>query len=110
MLTTEGGADFFGRYFDGALTQQFIPRRVAVSRDVSPMRIAVPEYLVLWHVTSGPVAASLSGYPGGSASTISTTERFMELDRKWRCARYPVADVIRWGTRCTTTRPRIVPT
>ena len=97
LLTTEGGADFFGRHFDGALTQQFIPRRVAVSRDVSPMRIAVPEYLVLWHVTSGPVAASLSGYPGGSASTISTTERFMELDRKWRCARYPVADVIRWG-------------
>ena len=97
LLTTEGGADFFGRHFDGALTQQFIPRRVAVSRDVSPMRIAVPEYLVLWHVTSGPVAASLSGYPGGSASTISTSPRFMELDRKWRCARYPVADVIRWG-------------
>ena len=21
----------------------------------------------------------------------------MELDRNWRCARYPVADVIRWG-------------
>ena len=97
LLTTEGGADFFGRHFDGALTQQFIPERVAVSRDVSPMRIAVPEYLVLWHVTSGPVAASLSGYPGGSASNISTTPRFMELDRKWRCARYPVADVIRWG-------------
>ena len=97
LLTTEGGADFFGRHFDGALTQQFIPERVAVSRDVSPMRIAVPEYLVLWHVTSGPVAASLSGYPGGSASTISSTPRAMELDRKWRCARWPVADVIRWG-------------
>ena len=68
-----------------------------MSRDVSPMRIAVPEYLVLWHVISGPVAASLSGYPGGSASNTSTTPRFMELDRKWRSARYPVADVIRWG-------------
>ena len=97
LLTTEGGADFFARHFDGCLTQQFITQRVAVSRDVSPMRIAVPEYIVLWHVTSGPVAASLSGYPGGSASTISSTNRSMELDRKWRCARYPVADVIRWG-------------
>ena len=97
LLTTEGGADFFARHFDGCLTQQFIPHRVAVSRDVSPMRIAVPEYIVLWHVTSGPVAASLSGYPGGSASTISSTQRFLELDRKWRCARHPVADVIRWG-------------
>ena len=98
LLTTEGGADFFGRHFDGCLTQQFVKHRVAVSRDVSPMRIAVPDYGVLWHVTSGPVAASLSGYPGGSASTISTSQRFLDLDRSWRCARFPVADVIRWGS------------
>lgn len=97
LLTTEAGADFYGSYFHGALTQQPAPFQVAISRDVSPMRIAAPEYKVYVYDACGPVAASLMGYPGGSPGILSTLGRMKELDRKWRTVRHPVGDIIRWG-------------
>lgn len=97
LLTTEGGADFFCRYFDGALSQQWVRRRVAVTRGVSPMRIACPGYITLIHNPCGPVAASLTGLPGGSAGLLGSPARMAKLDRAWRSVRFAAADVLRWG-------------
>ena len=96
FLSTEGAADFFDQYFDGALTQQWNLKPVSVSRDVAPMRVAVPEYAIMVYNACGPVAASLMGYPGGSGGR-SIDAYFLGLDKRWRSARYPVADVVRWG-------------
>jgi len=92
LLTTEGGADFTGEHFDGCLSQQWVRHRVAVTRGVSPMRIACPDYVVLMHIPCGPVAASLSGLPGGSASLLGTPARMVELDLKWRGVRFAAAE------------------
>ncbi len=96
FLTTEMGADFFSQYFHGCLTQGFNDAQVAVSRDVPPMRVAIPEYNVILHSPHGPVSASLAGYPGGSVYW-NVPGNFSELEKKWRVARFPVADVFRWG-------------
>jgi hypothetical protein len=96
LLTTEGGPDFFAPHFDGTLTQHWLDRKIAVTRDVSPMRIAVPDYAVVVHGPCGPVATSLMGYPGG-VSGSGTPDRMNELDLKWRAVRHTAAKVIRWG-------------
>jgi len=96
LLTTEAGADFFRRYFHGSLTQFFNDAPLAVSRDVCPMRVALPEYNVILHCPHGPVSASLAGYPGGSLYW-NDPAALVELEQKWRTARFPVADVLRWG-------------
>ena len=96
LLTTEGGPDLFSPFFDGTLTQHWIGKKIAVTRDVSPMRVAVPDYCVLAHGPCGPVAASLMGYPGGIAGS-GTVERMIELDLKWRAVRHSVASILRWG-------------
>ena len=103
LLTTEAGADFFSSFFDGCLTQpaKKVPYDVAISRDVAPMRIAIPDYCVLVHnpfdSPCGPVATSLLGYPGGSIGVTNTSPRMQELDLKWRSVRHAGAEVIRWG-------------
>lgn len=81
LLTTEAGPDFYARYFDKCLTQQGISHnhKVAVSRDVSPMRIAVPEYCVLVHSPCGPVAA-------------------FETDASWFLAFWPILEACRFRT------------
>ncbi len=111
FLSTEGAADFFYQYFDGALTQQWGRGPVAVSRDVSPMRVAVPEYAILVYNACGPVAASLMGYPGGCGGR-GIDDYFLGLDKRWRSARFPVADVVRWGKAAydnpTASRPDVV--
>ena len=98
LLTTEAGPDFYTRHFDGCLTQHGITHthKTAVSRDVAPMRVAVPDYIVLAHVPCGPVAASLMGYPGGTQGP-GATGRMVELDLKWRSLRFATADILRWG-------------
>jgi hypothetical protein len=96
FLTTEAGADFFSRYFHGCLTQYFTEAPVAISRDVPPMRVALPEYNVLLHPPHGPVSSSLAGYPGG-AVYWNKGGVFPEYEQKWRVARFPVAEVLRWG-------------
>ncbi|MFH0797775.1 MAG: DUF6259 domain-containing protein [Candidatus Omnitrophota bacterium] len=96
LLTTETPVDFYCRYFNGALTQLWHVSPLAAVRDVSPMRVAVPEYFLIVHNPSGPVAASLTGYPGGFGGN-TPGGYFSELDEKWRRARFPVGDIIRWG-------------
>lgn len=96
ILTTELSVDFYSRYFDGSLTQQWGPVQIAVSRDIAPMRIALPEYFVMAHNPCGPVAASLMGYPGGSGGA-EVTSHFVKLDEKWRSVMFTVRDIIRWG-------------
>jgi hypothetical protein len=96
FLTTEMGADFFSQYFHGCLAQYFNDARVAVSRDVPPMRVALPEYTVILHSPHGPVSASLAGYPGGSVYW-NAPNPFPQYEQNWRTARFPVADVLRWG-------------
>ena len=96
VLLTEGSPDFYGQYFDGALTQQWSEAQIAVSRDVSLMRVAVPDFFVIVHNTCGPVAASLMGYPGGCGGN-APGGYFSELDQKWRSVRFAVKDIIRWG-------------
>ncbi len=96
FLTTEVGVDFFSQYFHGSLAQSVNEAPVAVSRDVSPMRVAVPEYFIILHTPHNPVSASLAGYPGGS-TCWNGPGIFPSLEQKWRMARFPVAEVIRWG-------------
>lgn len=97
MLTTEGGIDFYAQYFDGCLDQCTNPAAMETNRrDVHTMRVALPEYGVMVHNPIGPVAASLSGFPGGNGGT-QPGGYFSELDEKWRSARYAVAEAIRWG-------------
>lgn len=96
LLTTEGGPDFFSPFFDGSLTQQWLDEKIAVTRDVSPMRVAAPDYCIVAHGPCGPVAASLMGYPGGVTGT-GTSDRMKELDLKWRTVRSSAASVIRLG-------------
>ena len=96
FLTTEMGVDFFSQYFHGSLSQCFNDARVAISRDVPPMRVALPEYTVILHAPHGPVSASLAGYPGGSVYW-NLPGIFPQYEEKWRTARFPVADVLRWG-------------
>jgi hypothetical protein len=96
FLTTEVGVDFFRQYFHGSLVQAVNEAQVAVSRDVSPMRVAVPEFFAILHTPHNPVSASLAGYPGGS-TYWNVPDIFPSLERKWRTARFPVAEVIRWG-------------
>jgi len=96
LLTTEIGVDFFSQYFHGCLCQATNEAGVAISRDVSTMRVALPEYSVILHQPHGPVSASLAGFPGGNPSWDGDGH-FIQLDEKWRAARYPVSDVIRWG-------------
>jgi len=96
LLTTELPTDFFRQYFHGSLTQYFNDAPVAITRDVPPMRVALPEYHVTLHCPHGPVSASLAGYPGGSLYW-KDPKAFAALERKWRGARFPVADVLRWG-------------
>lgn len=95
-LMTEAGPDFFSRHFDGALTSPSGPGRIAVSRDVAPMRVAVPGYALAVYSAAGPVAASLMGYPGGCGGR-NLDARFLELDRLWRSASAPVFSILRWG-------------
>ena len=99
LLTTEAGPDFYALHFDGCLTQQGIFHRykTSVSRDVAPMRVAVPDYIVFAHVPCGPVAASLMGYPGGTQGPGGAGGRMAELDLKWRSIRFAAAEIIRWG-------------
>jgi hypothetical protein len=96
LLTTEGGPDFFAPHFDGSLTQHWLDKKIAVTRDVSPMRVAVPDYAIVAHGPCGPVAASLMGYPGGIGGS-GTPDRMVNLDLRWRACRHSAADVIRWG-------------
>ncbi len=95
-LMTEAGPDFFSHHFDGALASPSGPGRIAVSRDVAPMRIAVPGYALAVYSAAGPVAASLMGYPGGCGGR-NLDARFYELDRLWRTASAPVYPIVRWG-------------
>lgn len=96
LLTTELPVDFFRQHFHGALTQFFNDAPVAITRDVCPMRVALPEYHVIMHCPHGPVSASLAGYPGGSLYW-NDPQALVGLEQKWRAARFPVADVLRWG-------------
>lgn len=96
ILTTEHPVDFYSRYFDGALTQQWGPVQIAVSRDVAPMRVALPEYFVIVHNPCGPVAASLMGYIGGCGG-YEIDSHFIQLSEKWRSVMFTVRDIIRWG-------------
>jgi len=89
LLTTEGSADFLGRYFNGALMQ------IYPKRDVPTMRLAVPDYIIFAHNEHGPVAASLTGYPGGCGGR--KLGYLSKLDKLWRCARFPVDETVRWG-------------
>jgi hypothetical protein len=96
FLTTEVGVDFFSQYFHGSLAQAVNESPVAVSRDVPPMRVALPEYSVILHSPHGPVSASVSGYTGGSVYW-NVPGIFPQYEQCWRAARFPVADVLRWG-------------
>lgn len=97
LLTTEAPVDFYARHFDGALTQQAIDTaQISVTRDVAPMRVALPEYAVFPHNPCGPIASSLMGYPGGDGG-IDPGGRFSDLAERWRCVRYAAAEVLSWG-------------
>jgi hypothetical protein len=96
FLTTEFGVDFFSQHFHGCLAQYFTEAPVAISRDVPPMRVALPEYSAILSSPHGPVSASLAGYPGG-AVYWNNGGVFPEYEQKWRSARFPVTDVLRWG-------------
>jgi hypothetical protein len=80
FLTTEAPADFLAAYTHGSLNSM-------CARDISLMRVAVPNYRALVYAPLGPVWGSLSGYVGGTGG----------LDMNWRCARFPVHETVIWG-------------
>lgn len=100
LLMTEAPVDFYSQHFNGSLTQQWSTALVSIIRDLPPMRVALPEYFVTVHSPCGPVVASLTGYPGGCGGQ-EMEKKFLELDKKWRSARFAVNDIIRWGNAAT---------
>jgi hypothetical protein len=86
-LTTEGPADFFGRYFPGSLTQVY-------PRDISLMRIAVPTYRPVAYSGAGPVWTSISGFLGTGDCTPSNKET---PDFHWICVQSTIHDAFMWG-------------
>lgn len=80
IVTTEAPVDFLAPYAHGALIS-------TCSREVPPMRAALPNYHGFLYGPLGPVWGSLAGYTGGTG----------DREMNWRCARFPVDGTIMWG-------------
>lgn len=95
LLLTETTSDIVRRHFHGSLSQAVNESFVAVSRDVPPMRVALPEYCVLLHRPHSPITASLAGYTGGCPD--QGDPHMAKLETQWLAARKSIAEIFRWG-------------
>ena len=87
LLTTEAPVDFYGQWFNGALTQVY-------PRDLPPMRLAVGPYRPFVYAPAGPVWGSLSGLAGGRSCWEADLEG---TEGNWMCAQAPIHEAFVWG-------------
>lgn len=96
VLATEAPVDFFSSScHTGYSSLGFSPDWNVSTADIAPMRVAIPDYY-LFLIGSGPVAASLLGYPGGNVAFYDGHE-LTDLEESWRSTYYAVSETVRWG-------------